>query len=348
MRMAPLARVQFRLDTRDTNNAFADLRRTNAGAPIRRQATRSMKGLSLDSLAGLAAAKGAALTRMVILAGIAYTMASTALFFVPAQQPVVPAVEAAPTAPQATRGEPTVDIDTIVEANFFGDAEAAEEAAAAEPAVETRLPLTLNGVFVARERQASAAIIAERNKRELLYQIGEKVPGNAVLQSVEANHVVLLRAGAQEILRFPETEEFQRIKGAAKPSAPRRPETSLAASRRNQPRPADDAPKDFVASFLKQLDGDEKARGERRALLEEARQEAIRAKGFRVGELAQLPYFKQNGLEAGDMILSMNGQPVADMEMSEAALAKLLASGPIQLEVHRAGQLLSLTASAKP
>ena len=308
-----------------------------------------MKGLSLGSLAGLAAAKGAALTRMVILAGIAYTMASTALFFVPAQQPVAPAVEAAPTAPQAPRGEPTVDIDTIVEANFFGDAEAAAaEAAAAKPAVETRLPLTLNGVFVARERQASAAIIAERNKPELLYQVGEQVPGNATLQSVEANHVVLLRAGAQEILRFPETEEFQRIKGAARPSAPRRPETSLAAPRRNQPRPADDAPKDFVASFLKQLDGDEKARGERRALLEEARQEAIRAQGFRVGELAQLPYFKQNGLEAGDMILSMNGQPVADMEMSEAALAKLLASGPIQLEVHRAGQLLSLTASAKP
>lgn len=345
MGTGPPARVQFRLGTDD---AFANLRRRSACAPIRRQAVRSMKGLSLDSLAGLVAARGAALARLAILAGIAYTLASAALFFVPIQQPVVEA--AAPTAPQIiARNKPPVDVEAILAAKFFGDAQAEKEAAAAQvqPAVETRLPLTLNGVFVAQERRASAAIIAERNKPELLYQVGERLPGNATLQSVAPDHVVLLRGGAKEILRFPETHEFRRIKGGAKTSAPRRPEPNLAAPRRNQPSPAD-APKDFIASFLAQPEGDEEAHEERRALLREARREAIRAQGFRVGELAQLPYFKQNGLEAQDMILSLNGQPVADMDMSEAALAKLLSSGPIQLEVQRAGQLLSLTASANP
>lgn len=304
-----------------------------------------MKGLSLDSLAALAAARGAALARLAILVGIGYTVVSAALFFAATQQP---AVAVAPTAPLATGSKPPVDVEAILEANFFGNARPEEEAAAqVQPAVETRLPLTLNGVFVAQERQASAAIIAERNKPERLYQVGEKVPGNATLQSVATDHVVLLRAGSQEILRFVEAQEFRRIKGGARASAPRRPEPGLAAPRRNQPRPAD-AAEDFIASFLTQREDDGKERDERRALLEEVRRETIRAKGFRVGDLAQLPYFRQNGLEAEDMILSLNGQPVADIDMSEAMLAKLLASGPIQLEVHRAGQLLSLTASANP
>ena len=307
-----------------------------------------MKGSSLSNLAGFFAARGAQLACAAILAGIAYTTASTILFFVPAQQPGAAATPAPAQAGANQPVAPPVDVQAISEANLFGNAKAAaaKQAALDKPAVETRLPLTLIGVFMADAREASAAIIAERNKPELLYQVGDKVPGNATLWSVQADHVVLLRAGVQEALRFPETHEFRRIKGQDEPPAKQR-ETSLATTRRGQ-RGSAANPQDFIANFLMRPEPNQEALATRPTMLKEALREGGRPQGFHLGELAQLPYFKQNGLEAGDLIVSLNGQAVADIDMSETALAELLASGPIQLEVQRAGQLLSLTASARP
>ena len=86
----------------------------------------------------------------------------------------------------------------------------------------TRLPLTLEAVFVSSAAEESSAIISERGKRGKLYGPGDMLPGNARLyKGVEAAQVILERAGAREALAF--KSKFQ-----AKANYPAQPAQSAA------------------------------------------------------------------------------------------------------------------------
>lgn len=55
----------------------------------------------------------------------------------------------------------------------------------------TRLNLELQGVFLSAAASLSSAIVAERGKNGKLYLVGDKLPGNSVLHSVESDHILL-------------------------------------------------------------------------------------------------------------------------------------------------------------
>ena len=93
-----------------------------------------------------------------------------------------------------------VNINDILQANLFGKADAEGRPAKAAPTSETRLPLILNGVFVAEIPEDSAAIVAQKGRTGILYGVGDSLPGNAVLDEVHPDHVVLRRAGTRETL----------------------------------------------------------------------------------------------------------------------------------------------------
>ena len=59
------------------------------------------------------------------------------------------------------------------------------------------------------------------------------------------------------------------------------------------------------------------------------------AAGYRVGDLASLPHLSQTGLLAGDLILSVNGRPVGDVQSDRSTFNNLLASGSVRIEVQR-------------
>jgi general secretion pathway protein C len=140
--------------------------------------------------------------RWLLVAAIAYTLANTALYLV-SPPPTAPGISDLPRV-GAGAARPAVDVNAILTSQLFGRADASEAATTATtPTVTTQLPLELLGVFVADQADRSAAIVAQRGRAGTLYAIGENVPGNATLVEVQADHVVLRRAGIREALYFP-------------------------------------------------------------------------------------------------------------------------------------------------
>lgn len=295
-----------------------------------------MLPLTWQAFAGIAS-KAAAPVQWAIVLGIAYTLASTVMFFARAPLADGPrnSAEPAPSIAPAHQQSAATDLEAILQAHLFGKPpSAAEQAAASKPTVETRLPLSLLGVFVAEEADDSAAIIAEKGKVGRLYGVGEAVPGNVTLSAVNADHVILLRAGARETLNFPKMKAFEHRQAKAPPS------TEAAA-----PKPAPGNAQDFVAAYRERLT----ERPEQvEQLLDELAAKAAAGGGYRVGDLSTLPYLRSTGLQTGDLILSVNGLAVADLNADRLALQDLLAAGDARIEVQRGERRFFVTASLNP
>jgi general secretion pathway protein C len=279
--------------------------------------------------------------RWVLIGLIAYTLATTGLFLVsgPTSEP------AAGTLPQSQvpGNQQKVNLNDILEAHLFGKADAGERPAAAAPTSETRLPLVLNGVFVAEIPGDSAAIVAQKGRSGLLFGIGDSLPGNATLVEVHADHVVLRRAGTRETLTFPEVSGIYTTTNL---DLAIEPANRSADAQIPNPEAAATAPsaREFVERYRDQLQSDPQS-----ALtdLGIAAVSADGAQGYRLGNLAQSPYLSQTGLQSGDVILSVNGRPVGDLSQDRLELDNVLAQGSARLEVQRGSRRFFVTASLK-
>ena len=70
-------------------------------------------------------------------------------------------------------------------------------------APETRLRLTLKGVFASTDQGRALAIIATNKDKEQTYQVGDTITAGARLHAVYADRVILQRNGRLETLRLP-------------------------------------------------------------------------------------------------------------------------------------------------
>ncbi len=279
--------------------------------------------------------------RWIIIMGIAFTLANTVLFFI---APPEQAGATAAAARQTTRSPDTrsaVSINAILNRNLFGEAgESVVDTGL--PAVETRLPLELLGVFVADEASDSAAIVAQKNKAGLLFVVGEKVPGNAELLEVHADHIVLRRAGNREILRFEEAT-------SSAPVAMQTSRSDLAADEATEslaaPAEMPETPRDYVASYRERIDADPEGTLKEIGITPVSQGDA---QGYRLdGAAASSPYLSQTGLQPGDVVLSVNGQPVGNIQQDRHQLDNILAEGSARIEVQRGTRRFFVTASLK-
>ena len=101
-----------------------------------------------------------------------------------------------------------VNIDAVINRNLFGKpiTQMSAQAQLVAKAAETRLPLELRAVFESSESSISAAIIGQRGQNAKLFTVGDSVPGNAILEGVVGDKVLLRRAGKLEFLPFPESK----------------------------------------------------------------------------------------------------------------------------------------------
>ena len=306
---------------------------------------------------------GATPAKWLMVLGMAYTLATVVLV-------IAAPPEAAPAQPRGTvahdpgGARPGADLQSIVDANLFGSpgavsAATARAAAARETPVDTRLPLTLHGVFVADPPQDSTAILAHQGRAENLYRIGEAVPGNATLEAVAINHVLLRRGRSPERLAFPEPDQRLATPSAqAKSAAGTAPDTqaslgaraALNASRpeqRSAPaphRPQAPSPREMAQKYREHLKNDPRgALGE----LGLTPVSGDAAAGYRLDRLAESPYLRQTGLKPGDVILSVNGQLLGDVGRDRLELDNLLAQGSARLEVQRGDRRFFITASLR-
>ncbi|MFQ5642665.1 MAG: type II secretion system protein GspC [Thiogranum sp.] len=140
----------------------------------------------------------------VLVVWLAWLLAGLSWMLLPGdgtseQQPVV-------VAPVQVAKPPRVDERQIAGWHLFG--EAGKEKPVKKPAVdapETRLKLTLRGVFADDNSSASGAraIIADPRGKEDSYAPGDPLPGGAKLAEIYPDRIILERNGRFETLRLP-------------------------------------------------------------------------------------------------------------------------------------------------
>jgi general secretion pathway protein C len=298
--------------------------------------------------------------KILIIIGIAYTLATAGWYLVSGPAPAT-LTDAKATSARAV-GKPSLSVADIIARNLFGKANTDGGAPVVYDAPETRLRLTLEGVFQAETPEESAAIIAEQGKPGELFLVGGKMPGNATLTEVHADRIVLRRGTALETLRFSDEPSMLTANmhdeppplpdvgdGMANEAAP---DTSYENSEpAPEPPPSTDTSSSssnplstVVQSYRDRLQQD--PTGTLNAL-GVAPVSTSGAQGYRVDNLAGSPYLAQTGLQAGDVVLSVNGRPVGDIQSDQAEIDNIVAQGSARLEVQRGTRRFFVTTSLK-
>lgn len=307
--------------------------------------------------------KVAEVLRWLIIVCIAWTVASTILSFIGGS----PTTVDAPTdSGDATNAPRAINVQSIAARNLFGDASGFSAPTAREEAPrETTLALVLSGVFEAEIAEESAAIVSEKGKPGKLYQVGEAVQRNVELVEVHADHVVLSRAGSREILRFAQSAAAfasaaqeqrsssgqRRASGVAENAVGSDDDLETFAQLLDNQNNGETAsleptsPREFLEANAQLLEDDPSS------VLSEYGIEPVAdgsASGYRVSDqLAQSPYLSQAGLQSGDIIMSVNGQPVGNVSTDRAEIANVMAQGSARLEIQRGSRRFFVTASLK-
>ncbi len=296
--------------------------------------------------------------KILIIIGIAYSLATAGWYVISGPTPV--ALTEAKIATRTTK--PALSASEIVARNLFGKVLTAGPAPTVYDAPETRLRLTLEGVFQAETPEESAAIVSEQGKPGELFLVGGKMPGNAVLTEVHADRIVLRRGGVYETLRFPEEtavlandtaiydepSSSVMMLGAPAPDSEDQASEAPDLSAEAPPQASSEEPPasigSVVQSYREKLEQDPVGTLNSLGV---APVSSAGAKGYRLDTLASSPYLAQTGLQAGDVILSVNGRPVGDVQQDQAQLDNIVAQGSARIEVQRGTRRFFVTASLK-
>jgi general secretion pathway protein C len=181
---------------------------------------------------------------------------------------------------------------------------------------------------VSSDARQSTAIISQRGNSGKLYGPGDMLPGNARLAEIEAERVILTRAGAREALAFETT--FRAKQGAPVVQTSQRPSTlhntnSLSTSSL------------AIQQLTAELAQSPSETLQRTGVSQES------DGGYQIGNTANQPFLAQSGLLPGDVVLSVNGRKLGDVNVDRMALTNLASMGSVSLELLRNGQKLTIT-----
>lgn len=185
----------------------------------------------------------------------------------------------------------------------------------------TALPLILQGIVAAVPAEASTAFIVVSGQPAAPFQIGQSV-GGATIQGITRDRVILSNQGRMEYLTFPDPNVAppaagpQGTLGGPAPVVPGR--TATPPPPGPPPAPAPVAGDGITA--LAQRFNATPVQG-----------------GYRIGTAAA------PGLNAGDILLSVNGTALNDPQAAGAAFNAAQQSGSATIQVLRDGKRMTLT-----
>ncbi len=232
---------------------------------------------------------------------------------------------------------------------LFGDA-ATPVTTGTERAPATSLSLQLLGTFSTGNDRLSGAVIAERGKEGELFRIGAAVPGGATLEKVEANKVLLRRRGQLETLAF-DAAPIAGSAGAEAGGVGAPQGLDIAAGFRNLKERLTGAAADAsgndaggagskVKTVLANLAHDIKDNPD--AVLGEFGLKAASGGGYLVGESTNADAVRNLGLRPGDVVLSVNGQPLGNVQNDARLVDEVKASGEARVEIRRGSQTFTV------
>jgi len=207
--------------------------------------------------------------------------------------------------------------------HLFGQAEPRTQAAAATAMIDapkTTLSLTLKGLVATKSTDRGLAVIADQGK-EKVYGIGDQVPGNATIEAIFPDRVILRRAGQLETLYLEKRE-----KKLPAPSAP--------ASSMNQP-VTEDNQRQLSHQYLDQT------LANLPDLASQVEVHLHKPEGGRHGLRLVAPqgseFLKNIGMQTGDILYEVNGIPLSDAGAAMIAFEQLRNANNIQVVFERNG-----------
>lgn len=227
----------------------------------------------------------------------------------------------------------SLSLDRVSAWELFGPVQ--EQVATVVEAPETRLRLELLGVFQHPSDELASAIIAEQGKNGELYHVGDRLPGNATLERVYPDRVILMRAGRRETLRMKEPASSGSISLAPEPSvqaeaAPPVQEADAGAG------PATDEAET----------GSPQApalREQRARIVNQLGLTSSDEGGYRIGTAAPAQMLQAFGLQHDDVLVSVNGFHLGNEEADLAALQSFHETGTASIMVRRGDQTFTIT-----
>ena len=255
---------------------------------------------------------------------------------------LIPTPEGANTAPQpvasasltgADRDSESLHLAAAANLHLFGVAGATKSVARVEmKAPETRLNLTLHGVFVDEDPQKGAAIIGTSGATQKYYHVGAEIMNGVKLQGVFNDRVVLLRNGQSEVLRFPKPAS-----GGSNVISPLPGNATGSSSVSNNA--AATSLSDYREEFQKQP----------LKIFEHVRFVPVRSrdglKGYRVLPQKNRDLYNRLGIRPSDLVTSVNGITLTNDQEAMKLIDTLKDASSIQVDIVRNGQPQSLTFS---
>ncbi|MEJ2591044.1 MAG: type II secretion system protein GspC [Candidatus Thiodiazotropha sp.] len=239
------------------------------------------------------------------------------------------------TAPQtgADRDGESLHLASAANLHLFGVAGVTKPVARVDmKAPETRLNLTLHGVFVDEDPQKGAAIIGTSGSTQKYYRVGAEIMNGVKLQGVFNDRVVLLRNGQSEVLRFPKPSS-----SGSNVISPLRGNAIRSSSVSNNA--AATSLRDYREEFQKQP----------LKIFEHVRFVPVRSrdglKGYRVLPQKNRDLYNRLGIRPSDLVTSVNGITLTNDQEAMKLIDTLKDASSIQVDIVRNGQPQSLTFS---
>ncbi len=217
---------------------------------------------------------------------------------------------------------------SLTSAHLFGAAQTQSTRTSAEKVPDTKLNLVLRGILTASETQMASAIIARgANGQEEIYGINDKMPGGITLREIHAQHVIIERQGQLETLRMEKDEGDDLISApAGRPQLSTSTMSALASQKiKNIRRELISNPTSFRKYALPVV----------------VRENGVQV-GYRLQPQQNSDLLTQAGLEASDVITSVNGVSLSNMNNSISALRELSTASQVNIIVKRNGAEIPL------
>jgi general secretion pathway protein C len=214
--------------------------------------------------------------------------------------------------------------------HLFGRKEQAKSQPAQikQQAPRTRLSLQLMGVVVSDTEEDSGAIIAEQGKSAEYYKVNDTIAAVAKLVNVYTDHVLLSRKGSLEKLSFDDSATDKRtINISETEHAEIAEQTDI------------ETPEQFMDVAQARLNKDPEG-----ALASVGLAPASGGAGP-AGYVydGNNPMLAAMNMQKGDIILSVNGYVLGDMEQDRSKLQEFYESGMLEVVIERAGATFTIT-----
>jgi general secretion pathway protein C len=245
----------------------------------------------------------------------------------PAEKPVITQQQSIRATPSQNAEDSAGMARKISDLHLFGVANAVKPTVVKQidqKAPETKLNLTLHGVFMEEKPELGAAIIGKAGASQNYYKVGDLVMSGVKLQGVFADRVILDRNGTSEVLRFPKTSSSVAVDG-----------NQRAPSSRTAAQPG--SLKSYHDIF----------KNEPLKIFEHVRFVPVRSgqnlKGYRVLPQRDRKLYNKLGVRPSDLITAVNGVSVTNEKEAMSLLGKLNDMQQLDLTILRKGRQETIT-----